>query len=103
MVEKRWRGRSHAPRLLLPWSLRTITVALERGDSARSHGLNRHWPIIAAADVRASSRWYARLLAARDNHPGASVFNQILDEDGTVLLCLHQWGPSGPGGDHDWP
>ena len=44
-----------------------------------------------------------KLLGARNTHPGATVFNQIINEDGTVLLCLHHWGPSGRRGDHHWP
>jgi catechol 2,3-dioxygenase-like lactoylglutathione lyase family enzyme len=65
--------------------------------------MKRLWSIIAVADVAKSAAWYATLLDARANHPGATVFNQILDGDGTVLLCLHHWGPSGPRGDHHWP
>jgi uncharacterized glyoxalase superfamily protein PhnB len=42
-------------------------------------------------------------LGARNSHPGATIFDQILDKDGTVLLCVHCWGPSGPRGDHHWP
>ncbi len=30
-------------------------------------------------------------------------FDQIVDEDGVVLLCLHHWGPSGLRGDHQYP
>ncbi len=65
--------------------------------------MRRPWPIIAVADVTESSSWYMRLLAAQQNHPGATVFNQILDGDGTILVCPHRWGPSGPRGDHEWP
>lgn len=65
--------------------------------------MKRPWTIIAVADVAESSAWYATLLQASDNHPGATVFNQIADGDGTILLCLHHWGPSGPRGDHHWP
>ena len=65
--------------------------------------MKHSWPIIAVADVATSSSWYRTLLEARENHPGATVFNQIVDVDGTVLLCLHHWGPSGPNNDHDWP
>ena len=65
--------------------------------------LKRPWHIVAVTDVVASSGWYTTLLEAQQNHPGARVFNQISDSDGTVLLCLHWWGPSGPHGDHDWP
>jgi catechol 2,3-dioxygenase-like lactoylglutathione lyase family enzyme len=50
-----------------------------------------------------SSAWYTSLLGIEQNHPGAAVFNQVLDGDGTILLCLHHWGPSGPRGDHEWP
>ncbi len=65
--------------------------------------MTRPWSIIAVADVAKSAAWYRRLLDAQESHPGASVFNQVLDPDGTILLCLHHWGPSGPRGDHDWP
>jgi catechol 2,3-dioxygenase-like lactoylglutathione lyase family enzyme len=65
--------------------------------------MKRIWPIIAVADVVKSARWYMKLLNADDTHPGATVFDQILDKDGTVLLCIHHWGPSGPRGDHHWP
>lgn len=65
--------------------------------------MKRVWPIVAVSDVEKSSGWYVSLLGARQNHPGATVFNQIHDEDGAILLCLHRWGPSGPRGDHEWP
>ena len=64
--------------------------------------MKRVWPIIAVADVQKSAAWYARLLDARQTHPGATVFDQIVDGDDTTLLCLHHWGPSGPRGDHHW-
>ena len=63
----------------------------------------RNWPIIAVSDVTRSSAWYSRLLEAQQTHPGATVFDLIIDVDATVLLCLHHWGPSGPQGDHHWP
>lgn len=65
--------------------------------------MKRPWPIIAVADVARSAAWYTALLDARQSHPGASVFDQVLDGDGTILLGLHRWGPSGPRGDHEWP
>ena len=65
--------------------------------------MSRPWTIVAVADVAKSSSWYITLLAAQQNHPDATVFNQILDVDGTILVCLHRWGPSGPQGDHEWP
>ena len=65
--------------------------------------MKRTWPILGVADVPKSTAWYKQLLNARKTHPGASTFDQIVDEDRTVLLCLHHWGPSGPRGDHHWP
>ncbi len=65
--------------------------------------MTRTWPIVAVSDVTRSSAWYSRLLEAQQTHPGATVFDQIIDVDATVLLCLHHWGPSGPQGDHNWP
>ena len=64
--------------------------------------MKRTWPIIAVADMAASAAWYTRLLGATNNHPGATVFDQIIDTDGTVLLCLHHWGPSGLQGSHHY-
>ena len=65
--------------------------------------MKRVWPIIAVSDVPKSATWYMQLLEAQQTHPGATVFDQIVDSDDTVLLCLHHWGPSGPRGDHNWP
>ena len=65
--------------------------------------MKRNWPIIAVSDVVESSAWYADLLDAKNNHPDRKDFDQILDEDETVLVCLHHWGPSGPDGDHNHP
>lgn len=64
--------------------------------------MKRIWPIIAVTDVPASAAWYTRLLSAKNNHAGATVFDQIVDTDGAVLLCLHHWGPSGLQGDHQY-
>ena len=61
------------------------------------------WPIIAVADVSVSAAWYTQLLQAKQTHPGNAIFDQIVDERGAILLCLHHWGPSGPRGDHYWP
>jgi catechol 2,3-dioxygenase-like lactoylglutathione lyase family enzyme len=64
--------------------------------------MKRTWPMVAVRNVAESSTWYARLLNAANTHPGATVFDQIVDEDGAVLLCLHHWGPSGLRGDHNY-
>lgn len=50
------------------------------------------WTIIGVADVPASFKWYQALLGLRTTTPGHHDFGQVLDSDGTVLLCLHQWG-----------
>ena len=61
------------------------------------------WPIIAVSDVTASAEWYMTLLDAAQTHPGGTRFDQIVDDQGTILVCLHYWGPTGPKGDHVWP
>jgi len=63
----------------------------------------RTWHMIGVADVAKSSAWYMRLLDAQETHPGGTTFNQIMDNDGTVALALHWWGPTGKHGDHHWP
>jgi hypothetical protein len=57
--------------------------------------MKRTWPIIGVSDVPGSSKWYQTLLDATNNHQGDPTFAQLLDEDGTVLLCLHHWGDHG--------
>ena len=57
--------------------------------------MKRTWPIIGVADVATSSAWYMKLLNGENNHPGATVFDQIMDADGTVLVCVHHWGDHG--------
>ena len=64
--------------------------------------MKRVWPIIAVADVLASAKWYMHLLGAKQTHPGGTAFDQIVDEDGSVLLCLHHWGSTGASGNHCW-
>ena len=59
--------------------------------------MKRIWTIIGVNDVPASFKWYQSLLGLPESEPGHSYFGQILDSDGTVLLCLHQWG------EHDHP
>ena len=52
----------------------------------------RTWTIIGVNNVSASFRWYQSLLGLPATTPAHLDFGQILDSDGTVLLCLHQWG-----------
>ena len=54
--------------------------------------MKRTWTIIGVTDVPASFRWYQSLLGHAASQPSHEHFGQILDSDGTVLLCLHQWG-----------
>jgi hypothetical protein len=60
--------------------------------------MKRTWPIIGVKDVAASSVWYLSLLGQALRPTGHDdEFDQILDEDGTVLVCLHKWGAHGEG------
>ena len=52
----------------------------------------RTWTIIAVEDVAKSFRWYQSLFGQRPTPPAHDYFGQLVDSDGTVLLCLHQWG-----------
>jgi predicted enzyme related to lactoylglutathione lyase len=54
--------------------------------------MKRTWTIIGVSDVPASFKWYQSLFGQPETPPGHDHFGQILDTDGTVLLCLHQWG-----------
>jgi catechol 2,3-dioxygenase-like lactoylglutathione lyase family enzyme len=54
--------------------------------------MKRTWTIIGVADVPASFKWYQSLLGLPSTAPGHDYFGQVLDSDGTVLLCLHEWG-----------
>ncbi len=59
--------------------------------------MKRTWTIIGVADVANSFTWYQTLFGQPRTAPAHEFFGQILDPDGTVLLCLHQWGS------HDHP
>ena len=54
--------------------------------------MKRTWTIIGVSDVFRSLKWYQSLFGQRETPPAHDDFGQILDTDGTVLLCLHQWG-----------
>ena len=54
--------------------------------------MKRIWTIIGVSDVPSSFKWYQSLLGQPETQPGHADFGQILDSDGTVLLCLHRWG-----------
>lgn len=57
--------------------------------------MKRTWTIIGVADVARSLAWYQSLFGQPETAPAHVDFGQILDADGTVLLCLHQWGAHG--------
>ena len=57
--------------------------------------MKRTWTIIGVADVVRSFKWYQSLFGQQESTPAHDYFGQILDTDGTVLLCLHQWGAHG--------
>ena len=54
--------------------------------------MKRTWTIIGVSDVPGSFKWYQLLFGQPETSPNHDDFGQILDTDGTVLLCLHQWG-----------
>jgi catechol 2,3-dioxygenase-like lactoylglutathione lyase family enzyme len=54
--------------------------------------MTRTWTIIGVADVPRSFKWYQSLLGLPETAPAHDDFGQIVDADGTVLLCLHEWG-----------
>jgi catechol 2,3-dioxygenase-like lactoylglutathione lyase family enzyme len=70
-----------------PW-----TRAAGRGWAAERNPMKRLWTILGVANVAASFKWYQTLLGQPATLPAHDYFGQILDTDGTVLLCLHGWG-----------
>jgi len=54
--------------------------------------VKRIWTIIGVRDVPRSFKWYQSLFGQQPTSPGHPDFGQLLDSDGTVLLCLHEWG-----------
>jgi catechol 2,3-dioxygenase-like lactoylglutathione lyase family enzyme len=75
---------------------------IRRGDP-----MKRTWTIIGVGDVPGSVKWYQALFGQLATLPAHDYFGQILDSDGTVLLCLHEWGahehPSLISPDHGTP
>ena len=59
--------------------------------------MRRLWTIIGVEDLHASFAWYQTLFGVVRTAPAHDDFGQLLDADGTVLLCLHAWGA------HDHP
>jgi catechol 2,3-dioxygenase-like lactoylglutathione lyase family enzyme len=59
--------------------------------------MKRIWTIIGVKDVRSSFKWYQSLFGQPATAPAHDYWGQICDSDGTILLCLHEWGT------HDHP
>ena len=54
--------------------------------------MKRLWTIIGVKDVPSSFKWYQALFGQPETLPAHDDFGQLVDSDGTVLLCLHEWG-----------
>src|SRR5271154_6216085 len=69
--------------------------------------MKRTWTSVGVSDVVSSLKWYQVLFGQRTTLPAHDYFGQIIDSDGTVLLCLHKWGahehPSLMSPDHGQP
>ncbi len=69
----------------------------ECGETYAGNTMKRTWTIIGVKDVVVSFAWYQSLLGQPVTAPAHDYWGQICDADGTVLLCLHEWGS------HDHP
>lgn len=54
--------------------------------------MKRTWVIIGVRDVPGSLSWYQAVFGRPKAPPHHDYFGQLVDGDGTVLLCLHKWG-----------
>lgn len=54
--------------------------------------MKRTWTIIGVGNVPVSFKWYQSLFGQPETGPAHTYFGQLRDTDGTVLLCLHEWG-----------
>lgn len=59
--------------------------------------VRRTWTILGVRNVALSFDWYRTLLGLPPAQPAHPHWGQLVDVDGTVLLCLHAWGA------HDHP
>jgi hypothetical protein len=48
--------------------------------------------IVGVANVASRFKWYPMLFGQAETLPAQECFGQILDSDGPVRLCLHEWG-----------
>ena len=54
--------------------------------------MKRIGTILGVKDVPASFQWYQSLFGQPETAPAHPYFGQLVDSDGTDLLCLHEWG-----------
>ena len=54
--------------------------------------MKRIWTIIGVKNVAQSFSWYQSLFGQPKSAPAHDYFGQVVDTDGEVLLCLHEWG-----------
>jgi catechol 2,3-dioxygenase-like lactoylglutathione lyase family enzyme len=54
--------------------------------------MKRTWTIIGVRDVARSFSWYQSLFGQPPAAAAHYDFGQLVFSDGTVLLCLHEWG-----------
>jgi hypothetical protein len=78
---------TYVPRLNCHLCLQTVPLCRLTTPCSR-----RTWTIIGVGDVPGSFTWYQSLFGQPETSPAHDDFGQILDSDGTVLLCLHEWG-----------
>jgi hypothetical protein len=69
----------------LALSARPSEAVKKRGHIHEAH-VDDHWRRCR------SFKWYQLLLGLPATPPAHDYFGQIVDRDGTVLLCLHGWG-----------
>src|SRR5262249_12513492 len=89
---RRARVHTAAPARLARGGVRAVEAGGGDGALGAECAMKRTWTIIGVADVPGSFKWYQSLLGRPETPPGHDYFGQILDTDGTVLLCLHRWG-----------
>ena len=79
-------------RLNLPLDVFDVRISANSFQADNGTAMKRIWTIIGVRDVPGSFKWYQSLFGQAETSPSHDHFGQILDTDGTVLLCFHQWG-----------
>ena len=76
---------------------KAVSPRVNSAERRDRRNMKRTWTIIGVNDVPSSFQWYQSLFGQPETQAAHDYFGQIVDSDGTVLLCLHQWGA------HDHP